>query len=136
MKGPCTLVAYINQNGNSPVLAYLAELERNEEESYIAFDNAKDAVEKYGTEGHPHWKWLKEGFGEIRWHVGRKQPRIFCSEEQNGRLAMLDFDARKLHPFIPFHRAKCRERREEFRSLAYKQDERRKLYLLNHPQNA
>lgn len=118
------------------MLDFLADLERFEAESFVHWQFALERLQVHGTDiGMPHWKWLGDGFGEIRWKCGRKRPRIFCTEESNGRVVMLDYDARKLIPFIPRHRMICRRNRDDFRSEAYSQTARRIAYNEKHENN-
>lgn len=117
------------------MLEYLKRLERYDAESYAVYLYARDIVTAEGTDvGMPHWKWLGDGLGELRWRNGKKRFRIYCSEESEKRVFMAHPVEKDYRTFSNDDKAICLRRRAEFRSPKYKQDHRYKLFLEN--QNA
>lgn len=128
MHGPCKLVPYITASGQSPVLKFLENLERYQPANYALFIYEKDLIEEFGTDiGAPHWKWLGDGLGEIRWRFGRTRMRIYCSEESQQRVVMLHGEPKKWAAFDRADRRQCLERRIDLRATGYDQKARELL---------
>ncbi|CAN5139659.1 hypothetical protein BH09GEM1_BH09GEM1_19590 [soil metagenome] len=129
MKGPCTFIAYITAFGRSEVLEYLAELERLDAYAYAGWDHEAEMIGRHGTDiGAPHWGWLGDGLGEVRWRVGKTRHRVICSEESERRIVMLMPQDKKWKAFSPEARKTCLKRRTDFRSPEYNQSARRRLF--------
>lgn len=128
LQGPCRLVPYITPSGQSPVLKFLEELERYQPENYALYLYEKGLIEEHGTDiGTPHWKWLGDQLGEIRWSFQRLRMRIYCSEEVQKRVVMLHGEPKKWRFFENDTRDLCLERRADFRSPTYDQRARELL---------
>lgn len=133
MNGPCTLLAYFTATGRSPVLEYLADLERSNGDAYALWLYESDLIADLGTQvGAPHWKWLGDGLGEIRWRLGKTRYRVYCSEESEKRVVMLHPLEKKTETFENEDRKICLRRRADFRSADYNQKARRRLYEERH----
>jgi hypothetical protein len=135
--GPCILIAYITSSGQSPLLDFLASLERSEPNCFAKWCYEQDLLQTHGTDiGMPHWKRLGGGLGEIRWRCGRTRLRIYCSEERDKRVVMYEGDKKKWMPFSNHDRDKCLSRQAEFRTQGYNQRQRLELYLSKQPGHA
>ncbi len=129
MRGPCTLVPYITENGRSQVLEYLRDLERFDADSFAIYVYVKDLLILEGTDGQTtHWKRLGDGLGEVRWRNGKKRFRIYGSEESERRIFLAHAVEKDHRTFDNDDKAICLKRRAEFRSPTYSQERRQKLF--------
>jgi phage-related protein len=129
MRGPCVVVPYITENGRSPVLEFLRELEQFDETAYANYLYAKDLLIEGGTDvGAPHWKWIGDGLGEVRWRSGKVRFRIYGSEETNRQIFLAHPTTKDYRTVDPGDKAIALKRQAEFRSSGYNQAQRQKLY--------
>ncbi len=125
VKGPCNLMPYVSPTGRSPVLEFLAELRRTDNECYLRLRYTLDRLRELGTDlGTPHWVRLGRGLGEIRSRCRRMRFRIYCSEEADSTVVMYEAVKKMWRQFSDADRDLCEKRRAEFRSADYDQEAR------------
>lgn len=125
-------VPYIEPNGVSDVLNYLEKLQANNPKHRLHFDHIVEQFALRGpfAVGYPYWKAQDGGFFAIRWG-GRFGHRIYCCVEGERQIVML-VAVRKLWPtFRKEDQRKCEERRTDFLTAAYDQEQRGLKYLAN-----
>ena len=126
--GGWRLVPYILPSGRCPVFdEFFDQLRRTNLKRFVEYrDIWKPEFEKHGPlVGPPHWEPLRGGLFEIRW--GRC--RIYCSPESERRIVMYMGVVKRWPKFTNRDRRACEERRAEFLSPVYDQDERERAYL-------
>jgi len=126
--GPWTLVPYINATGRSPVLKFLKELQQRDRPHFTQFSEViKPQLEKYGpfaeTNG-PYWKNLPDKLFEIKF----QRYRIYCSVEHLRTIVLYEAVEKRWSKFRAADADKCANRRDDFRSAEYDQEQRGYLY--------
>jgi hypothetical protein len=105
-------------------------MERFDPESYAIYLYAAGMVSRSGTAiGAPHWKWLGDGLGELRWRNGKTRFRLYGSEESGRRVLLAHPGIKDYRTFDNDDRDICLKRRSEFRSTDYDHQHRESLYL-------